>query len=81
MCSSDLREAEMWSFKVEGTEQVSLPLGDLQALRLRRLPRREFDQLIDLWFAPSLSFLPVRIRLQQANGDVADQRAKSVGPP
>jgi hypothetical protein len=75
------REAEMWSFKVEGTEQVSLPLGDLPALRLRRLPRREFDQLIDLWFAPSLSFLPVRIRLQQANGDVADQRAKSVAPP
>ncbi len=75
------REAEMWSFKVEGTEQVSLPLGDLAALRLRRLPRREFDQLIDLWFAPSLSFLPVRIRLQQANGDVADQRAKSVAPP
>jgi len=75
------REAEMWSFKVEGTEQVSLPLGDLSALRLRRLPRREFDQLIDLWFAPTLSYLPVRIRLQQANGDVADQRAKSVGPP
>ena len=75
------REAEMWSFKVEGTEQVSLPLGDLPALRLRRLPRREFDQLIDLWFAPTLSYLPVRIRLQQANGDVADQRAKSVGPP
>ena len=75
------REAEMWSFQVEGTEQVSLPLGDLQALRLRRLPRREFDQLIDLWFAPTLSYLPVRIRIQQANGDVADQRAKSVAPP
>jgi hypothetical protein len=75
------REAEMWSFQVEGTEQVSLPMGDLQALRLRRLPRREFDQLIDLWFAPTLSYLPVRIRIQQANGDVADQRAKSVAPP
>jgi hypothetical protein len=75
------REAEMWSFKVEGAEQVSLPLGDVEALRLRRLPRREFDQLIDLWFAPTLSYLPVRIRLQQANGDVADQRAKSVAPP
>jgi hypothetical protein len=75
------REAEMWSFKVEGAEQVSLPMGDLQALRLRRMPRREFDQLIDLWFAPTLSYLPVRIRIQQANGDVADQRAKSVTPP
>lgn len=75
------REAEIWSFLVEGEERLSLPLGDLPALRLRRLPRREFDQRIELWFAPSLSHLPVRIRIEQANGDVVDQRAKSVTPP
>ena len=75
------REAEMWSFVVEGEELLSLPLGELPALRLRRLPRREVDQRIELWFAPSLSHLPVRIRIEQANGDVADQRAKSVSPP
>lgn len=75
------REAEVWSFVVEGEELLSLPMGNVQALRLRRLPRREFDQNIELWFAPGLSYLPVRIRLQQANGDVADQRAKSIAAP
>ncbi len=75
------REAEIWSFVVDGEERISLPLGDVQALHLRRLPRREYDQRIDLWFAPSLAYLPVRIRLQQANGDEIDQRAKSISPP
>jgi hypothetical protein len=26
-----------------------------------------------MWFAPALHHLPVRLRLTQANGDVADQ--------
>lgn len=75
------REAEIWSFVVDGEERIALPLGEVQALHLRRLPRREYDQRIDLWFAPSQSYLPVRIRLQQANGDEIDQRAQSITPP
>ena len=44
------------------------------ALHLRRLPRKEFDTTVDVWLAPSQGHLPVRIRITQANGDVADQR-------
>ena len=47
----------------------------LEAMGLvRRLPRKEFDTTVDVWLAPSQGHLPVRMRITQANGDVADQR-------
>jgi hypothetical protein len=67
------REAELWTFNVEGTEAVSTAQGDMQAVRLVRLPRREFDQKVEVWLAPSQFYLPIRIKLTQANGDFVDQ--------
>jgi len=29
---------------------------------------------VEVWLAPSMKHLPVRLRISQANGDVADQR-------
>lgn len=66
------REAEPWVLEVVGDDTLALPLGTLQAVHLRRLPRRPHDQMVDIWFAPSLDHLPVRLRLQEANGNVAD---------
>ena len=55
-------------------ETIALPKGDVLALHLRRLPRKEFDTTVDVWLAPTLGHLPVRMRLLEANGNVADQR-------
>ena len=67
------REAEVWQFKVEKEETVVLPYGELPSIKLQRTPRRDFDQRIELWFAPSLGYLPVRLRITNANGDFVDQ--------
>lgn len=72
--TSGARESETWAFEVKGTETIALPKGDVIALHLRRLPRKEFDTTVDVWLAPSLGHLPVRMRLLEANGNVADQR-------
>jgi hypothetical protein len=75
------REAEIWQFGVEKTELLNLPYGDVNTLKLHRKPRREFDQNIELWFAPSLGYLPVRMRITNANGDQVDQVLNKVEKP
>jgi hypothetical protein len=75
------READNWTFLVEGDEPLSLPAGDMSTVKLTRKPHREFDQKIELWYAPSLAFVPVRSRITQANGDFIDQQLKSAERP
>ena len=71
------RDAETWLFTVEGTETLQLPGGTVQALKLTRAPRKEFDQRVELWLAPSMDYVPVRLRLTQPNGDWVDQQWSS----
>lgn len=75
------RIAEPWAFTVEAAEKLALPGGEQQTLRLTRLPRRDFDQKVELWLAPALSYLPARIRITQSNGDFIDQQWRSTSGP
>lgn len=75
------REAEVWRFTVEGEEGLNLPYGTLKGLKLVRPPRHEFDQKVELWFAPALNFLPIRIKLTQVRGDFVDQLLEGVQTP
>ena len=72
--TASTREAEAWLFRVEGEEDLQLPGGAVRALKLQRLPRREFDQKVELWLAPGQDYAPVRLRLTNPNGDTVDQR-------
>lgn len=75
------RSADRWTFTIEGPETLDLPAGPTPALKLQRLPRKDYDQKAELWVAPSLGYLPVRIKLTQANGDFADLLLRSSGAP
>jgi hypothetical protein len=75
------REAEVWHFLVEKEELLQLPFGEINAIKLNRKPRREFDQQIELWFAPTLGYLPVRLRITNANGDFVDQLLNKAEKP
>ena len=75
------REAEVWQFLVEKEELLQLPIGEVSAIKLNRKPRRDFDQHIELWFAPSLGYLPVRLRITNANGDMVDQLLSKTEKP
>jgi hypothetical protein len=66
--------AESWYFRVADEEILSLPSGELRARRLVRETRQPRDTQVELWLAPSLGHLPVRIRLVQDNGDQIDQQ-------
>lgn len=75
------RAADVWSFTVENEEVLDLPAGPTPSLKLERMPRRDYDQKAELWLAPALGYLPVRIRITQANGDFADLRLRSHAAP
>lgn len=75
------RGADPWTFVVEGPELLALPFGDTATLRLARQPRRQYDQKVEIWFAPALGYLPVRSRITQANGDFVDQQLSELTAP
>lgn len=75
------RSAESWVFTVGATEKLTLPGGELSTLRLSRDAPGEYAPKMELWLAPSLGYLPVRIRLTQANGEVLDQQWRSTQAP
>ena len=62
------RRAGRWVYDVLGKERLATPVGELDTFHLRpRLgERRPGNELsAEVWFAPTLQYLPVRIRIQQ----------------
>ena len=72
------READTWTFVIEAEENLELMGAPMAALKLTRKPRKEFDQKVEIWFAPSLGYLPVRSRITQHDGDFIDQQLTDV---
>jgi Protein of unknown function (DUF3108) len=70
-------EADTWIFSVEGTQALELPAGKTEAVRLVRNPRKDFDAKLELWLAPSLGYLPVRIRQTETNGNLFELQLRS----
>ena len=70
--AADAHRAELWNFKVGALEPLDLPGGAVTALKLSKAPTVEFDQRIEVWLAPDLRYMPVRIRITEANGAFAD---------
>ncbi len=57
------RQVEDWTYEVVGPETLVTPMGTLDTVHVkpRRQPRPGVDLTAELWFAPSLQYLPVRI--------------------
>ena len=75
------RDADSWTFRVEGDERLALPIGELATIKVARQPQREYDQKVEVWYAPSLGYLPVRSKITQANGDYVDQQLGALERP
>lgn len=71
------RRLQTWQFQVQAFEMLELPAGPTQSLRLQRLPQPGDEEQTDIWLAPDMGFVPVRIRMQERNGDHLDLTLKS----
>lgn len=61
------RHVSRWWYDVIGEELLYTPMGPLATFYVK--PRREArsggDLVVESWFAPSLQYLPVRMRIRQ----------------
>lgn len=60
------RRVEVWQYDVIGQETLQMPFGEVSTMHVkpRRLARSS-DLTPQMWFAPGLQYLPVRILVQQ----------------
>jgi len=66
---ADNDSGETWPITTIGDETVGTDHGYVTARHFMRLPRREGDRRrIDVWLAPSLGWLPVRLLQTEPNG-------------
>ncbi|MDO9251580.1 MAG: DUF3108 domain-containing protein [Hydrogenophaga sp.] len=75
---SNASYTEDWKFQVGPLTDLELPAGTLKARLLTRSSRREFDKTLQVWLAPALGYLPVRLRITEHNGDFVDQLLDSL---
>jgi len=75
------RSVESWTMVVGNTEKLTLPGGEVNAIKLSRGAVGPYGNRAEIWLAPSMGYLPVRIRLTEANGDVADKLWRSTQAP
>lgn len=67
-----------WRFEVEAEEPVTALNGrELPTLRLVHQPEDERDARIEVWLGRSLNYLPVRLRITEANGDTVEHTMRS----
>jgi hypothetical protein len=70
--AADTHRAELWEFKVSAPETLELADGGVRATKLTKEANPEFDQKIEVWLAAAAGYLPVRIRITEANGNFVD---------
>lgn len=67
-----------WTLRLRAQEPTETPAGVLPAWRLERHHTQPDDTRMSLWLAEAAHFLPVRILLQEPDGDWADQRLRQL---
>lgn len=61
------RHMEVWTYDVGESETLNTPAGPVVAVHVkpRREPGRGGDLTAEVWFAPALQYLPIRILIRQ----------------
>lgn len=72
---------DLWVYDVAALEEVTTPgFGRVSAYHLRPRPivRPRGNITMEMWYAPSLQYLPVRIRLRMGDEAVLDLTAEKI---
>jgi hypothetical protein len=66
-------------FRGGGTESLTVPAGRFDTLRFERV-KESGDDEFEVWLAPALCSLPVRLRFTDDKGLVIEQRLRAIHP-
>jgi hypothetical protein len=76
---ADGRGLSQFRFRFVGNEKLATPAGELQTLRVARVPDGPGDRATDIWFATERGYLPVRALVVDRDGTRADQVLSRIG--
>jgi len=71
------RRIATYRFVSRGAETLDLPAGRHETIRFERRPDSR-DDLLEVWLAPGLCSLPVRVRFRDERGLIVDQRLRAI---
>ena len=74
------RHASTFVFRGEGAESLAVPAGRFDTLKFERV-QQTGDDAFEVWLAPALCSLPVRLRFSDDKGLVIEQRLRAVRVP
>jgi hypothetical protein len=73
------RDAEPWTFKVVGKENIRTGVGALETVHLVRLPPPDSkEQTLDIWLAPAHEWYPARLRFTDGENEFVDQTLEKI---
>jgi hypothetical protein len=76
------RDASVFRFVLVGQESIDTPMGKLDTWHLSRPPRAgAYGSRLDVWLAPALGWVPVRIDNIEASGASTTQTVKNIDRP
>jgi hypothetical protein len=71
------RTIAAYRFSARGREALELPAGRFETVKYER-HQRDGDEALEVWVAPALCSLPVRLRFSNEKGLVIEQRLRAV---
>jgi hypothetical protein len=80
------KSVDIWTYDVVGRQDLQTPFGPVETFHLkpRRTSRPNGELTAEVWIAPSLRYLPVRIRIRQTQENwadlVIDRKPELAGP-
>ena len=74
------RKLDNYEYRIVGTETLSTASGTIQALHLEKI-RQPGEDGTDIWFSLDQNYLPVKIRVTDKNGGIAEQIAVNITGP
>lgn len=79
-----VRDGEVWRIQVVGEETIRLPIGELRAWHVARMPTPgSYDKRIDIWLAPQREWYPARVLYTdlRPDGDTIDLQLSDIRTP
>jgi hypothetical protein len=72
--------ADEWTYDIAGREMLHTPMGDVEAYHLkpRAIPIPRGNISAEMWFAPSLQYLPVKIRVTMGDEAYLDLMVEQI---
>ena len=74
------RRLYLWVYDVIAEENLRTPFGEVPTFHLKphRVDKPQDTLEAEIWFAPKLQYLPVRILIRQADGAYVDLMVSSL---